>query len=77
MSEYSETALSEAITARLCHDLIGPMGAVHNSVELVEESETAAESEDIMSMVKDSAKQAEGRLAFFRAAFGSGGGQDN
>ena len=77
MSEYSETALSEAITARLCHDLIGPMGAVHNGVELAEESETAAESEDIMSMVKDSAKQAWGRRAFFRAAFGSGGGQDN
>jgi histidine phosphotransferase ChpT len=77
MSEYSETALSEAITARLCHDLIGPMGAVHNGVELAEESETAAESEDIISMVQDSTKQAWGRLAFFRAAISSVGGQDN
>lgn len=77
MPEYSETALVEAVTARLYHDLIGPMGAVHNGVELAKESETSAESEDIMSMVKDSAKQAWGRLSFFCAAFGSGGGQGN
>lgn len=77
MPDYSETALVEVISARICHDLIGPIGAVHNGMELAEESETAAESEDIMNMVKDSAEQAWGRLAFFRAAFGSGGGQDN
>ena len=77
MPDYSETALAEAVCARMCHDVIGPMGAVHNGVELAEESTTAAEAEDIMAMVKDSAKQAWGRLAFFRAAFGSGGGQDS
>ena len=44
MPEYSKTALSEAITARFCYDLISPMGAVHNGVELTEESETEAES---------------------------------
>lgn len=75
MLDLSETALSEAISARLCHDLIGPIGAVHNGMELAEESSTADETADIMDMVKDSARQAWGRLAFFRAAFGSGGGQ--
>jgi histidine phosphotransferase ChpT len=76
MPDYNETALAEAVCARMCHDVIGPMGAVHNGVELAEESETKAEAEDIMAMVKDSAKQAWGRLSFFRAAFGSGGGQE-
>ncbi|MGZ0186407.1 MAG: histidine phosphotransferase family protein [Alphaproteobacteria bacterium] len=68
--------LLEAIVARLCHDLIGPVGAIHNGVELAEESETAYEAAEIMSLVKDSSAQAWGRLAFFRAAFGSGGGQE-
>ena len=68
--------LLEAIVARLCHDLIGPVGAIHNGVELAEESETAYEAAEIMSLVKDSSAQAWGRLAFFRAAFGSGGGPE-
>ena len=76
MTETETTKLLEAIIARLCHDLIGPVGAVHNGVELAEESETPAEAKEMIGMVKDSAIQAWGRLAFFRAAFGSGGGQD-
>ncbi len=46
MPLHDETALGEALTARLCHDLIGPMGAVPNGVEQAEESETASGSED-------------------------------
>lgn len=76
MAETIPAKLLEAIVARICHDLIGPVGAVHNGVELVEESDSSGEAEEMMGMVKDSAKQAWGRLAFFRAAFGSGGGQD-
>lgn len=76
MTGTDQTKLLEAIVARLCHDLIGPVGAVYNGVELAEESETASEAQEMIGMVKDSAVQAWGRLAFFRAAFGSGGGQD-
>ena len=71
-----ETKLVEAVVARICHDLIGPVGAVHNGMELAEESETADEAQEMLSMAKDSAVSAWSRLAFFRAAFGSGGGQD-
>jgi len=76
MADQIPAKLLEAIVARICHDLIGPVGAVHNGVELVEESDTPGEAEEMIGMVKDSAAQAWGRLAFFRAAFGSGGGQD-
>lgn len=77
MTADIQTRLLESVVARMCHDLIGPVGAVHNGVELAEESETVAESQEIIGMVKDSAGQAWGRLAFFRAAFGSGGGQEH
>jgi len=77
MNDAVATKLLEAVVARLCHDLIGPVGAVHNGVELAEESDTQAEAQEMIAMVKESAVQAWGRLAFFRAAFGSGGGQDS
>jgi len=77
MSDSDTTKLLEAVVARLCHDLIGPVGAVHNGVELAEESDTQEEAQEMIGMVKDSAAQAWGRLAFFRAAFGSGGGQES
>ncbi len=77
MTEAEHLKLLEAVVARICHDLIGPVGAVHNGVELAEESDSASEAQEMISMVKDSAVLAWGRLAFFRAAFGSGGGQDS
>lgn len=76
MPDAETTKLLETVVARLCHDLIGPVGAVHNGVELAEESESADEAKEMIGMVKESAAQAWGRLAFFRAAFGSGGGLD-
>lgn len=76
MADEASTKMLEAVVARLCHDLIGPVGAVHNGVELAEESGTADEAKEMISLVKDSAALAWGRLAFFRAAFGSGGGQE-
>ena len=42
MTDGISTRLMEAIVARLCHDLIGPVGAVYNGVELAEESDSAA-----------------------------------
>ena len=73
----SNMKLVEAVVARMCHDLIGPVGAVHNGMELAEESDGADEAQEMLSMAKDSAVSAWSRLNFFRAAFGSGGGQDS
>ena len=61
--------------ARVCHDLISPVGAVNNGCELLGE-EGADFTEQAKRLIGDSASQAARKLAFFRFAFGTGGSGD-
>lgn len=65
--------LAELMCSRLCHDLAGPVGAVSNGAELLEEEdpELAREAAGLMA---GAAQQIAKRLRFFRAAFGWEGG---
>lgn len=60
------------LSSRLCHDLVGPAGAVHNGMELFEEMGDDAGGE-ALKMVSTSVEQLSARLGFFRMAFGLGG----
>ena len=62
----------QLLCSRLCHDLIGPAGAVHNGMELFEEMGVDG-GEDALKMVSASVSQLSARLGFFRMAFGLGG----
>ncbi|HJN25085.1 MAG TPA: hypothetical protein QGG18_05240, partial [Rhodospirillales bacterium] len=57
------------LSSRLCHDLAGPAGAVHNGMELVDEM-GVDEGGDALKMVFTSVEQLSARLGFFRMAFG-------
>ena len=59
----------QLLSSRLCHDLVGPAGAVHNGIELLEEM-SPGDGLDALKMVATSAEQLLARLAFFRLAFG-------
>ena len=61
--------LSELIAARLCHDLISPLGAIGNGVELLELSGSTSGPE--LQLMRDSAQQAQARIRLFRIAFGN------
>lgn len=63
--------LCELLAARLCHDLVGPIGAVANGVELIGEDGSGADAE-VVRLISGSAKVASNRLQAFRVAFGSG-----
>jgi histidine phosphotransferase ChpT len=63
--------LCELLSARLCHDLVGPIGAVANGVELIGEDGSGADAE-VVRLISGSAKVASNRLQAFRVAFGSG-----
>jgi histidine phosphotransferase ChpT len=63
--------LCELLAARLCHDLVGPVGAVANGVELIGEDGSGADAE-VVRLISGSAKVASNRLQAFRVAFGSG-----
>ncbi len=67
MPHHSET-LAALIGSRICHDLISPIGAVANGLELLQLS--GAKERPEMALVSDSAAHANARIRLFRLAFG-------
>ena len=60
--------LSALVSARLCHDLISPMGAIGNGLELLQLSAGPAAAE--LALVNESLATALAKLRFYRIAFG-------
>ena len=58
------------VGSRLCHDLISPVGAIQNGLELLALSE-GDHSGPEMALISDSCAGATARIRFFRVAFGS------
>lgn len=56
--------------SRLCHDLVNPIGAVSNGLELLELTQDGGAAE--MALIRESLDAAMARIRFFRLAFGSG-----
>lgn len=71
MTPRADLRLAELVCSRLCHDLAGLTGAIANGVDLIAESSGAPDAE-ALALIGDSARQANARIAFFRAAFGAG-----
>lgn len=63
-------AWTDLVCARVLHDLVGPVGAIGNGVELLEELGPSA---DALGLIGDSARQTADRLKLFRLAYGAGG----
>jgi histidine phosphotransferase ChpT len=61
------------MVSRVCHDLVGPLGAVVNGLEVLEDERDAAMRADAIKLVTSSADQALARIQFMRIAFGAAG----
>ena len=61
------------LVSRVCHDLVSPIGAVVNGLEVLEEERDAAMRADALKLVASSAALAAARLQFARIAFGTAG----
>ncbi len=69
----NDLKLVQLLCSRLCHDLVGPAGAVNAGLELLDEAASSLEGDDgAYALVGRSARQVTRRLAFFRMAFGLG-----
>jgi histidine phosphotransferase ChpT len=75
MAVKVELAILELLCSRLCHDLVGPVGAATNGIELLRDL-SGNQNADILDMTDESARTAWRRLEFFRVAFGYGGGRE-
>ena len=62
--------LAALLCSRVCHDIISPVGAINNGLELLDEG---GADEDAMNLIRQSAKNASARLQFARIAFGAAG----
>ncbi|EKF17457.1 histidine phosphotransferase ChpT [Nitratireductor pacificus] len=66
----SATDLAALLCSRVCHDIISPVGAINNGLELLDEG---GADEDAMRLIRTSATNASARLQFARIAFGAAG----
>jgi histidine phosphotransferase ChpT len=62
--------LAALLCSRVCHDIISPVGAINNGLELLDEG---GADEDAMQLIRQSALNASVRLKFARLAFGASG----
>ena len=66
--------LAALIASRVCHDIISPVGAINNGLEvLAEEGQSEDMREFAMELIRKSARQASAKLQFARIAFGAAG----
>ncbi|WP_227271548.1 histidine phosphotransferase family protein [Roseobacter weihaiensis] len=69
----SNINLGALIGSRICHDLISPIGAINNGLELLDMSGGAPGPE--MDLIQESVGNASARIRYFRVAFGAAGEQ--
>jgi histidine phosphotransferase ChpT len=69
----NELDFSAYMVSRVCHDLVSPLGAVVNGLEVLEDERDAAMRADALKIVASSAAQALARIQFMRIAFGAAG----
>ncbi|MBS0283533.1 MAG: histidine phosphotransferase [Proteobacteria bacterium] len=70
----SPVDFASLLCSRLCHDLLSPVGALNNGLELLADETDPAMRERCLDLLSESARVSANKLKFFRLAFGAGGG---
>jgi histidine phosphotransferase ChpT len=66
--------LASLLCSRLCHDLLSPVGALNNGIELMADEQDPEMRERCLELLAESARASAAKLKFFRLAFGAAGG---
>ena len=75
MSYMIDIRVLELLCSRICHDLISPVTAINNGMELLDD-DPGDMLNDIRDLLMNSASEGAGKLQFFRLAYGLGGDPD-
>ena len=70
----SDLDLAALLCSRVCHDLVSPVGAIANGLEMMDEEDDQELHRLALELVRRSARQASAKLQFCRLAFGAAGG---
>jgi histidine phosphotransferase ChpT len=65
--------LAALLCSRVCHDLISPVGAIVNGLEVLDDNPKPEDRDFALGLIRKSAKTASARLQFCRLAFGAAG----
>src|ERR1700744_590870 len=65
--------LAALLCSRVCHDLISPVGAIVNGLEVLDDNPKPEDREFALDLIRKSARTASARLQFCRLAFGAAG----
>src|SRR6476469_1771329 len=66
--------LASLLCSRLCHDLMSPVGALNNGIELLADEQDPEMRAKCLELLDESARASANKLKFFRLAFGAEGG---
>ena len=70
----SSTDLAALLCSRLCHDMLSPVGALSNGLELLRDERDPEMRQRCMELLEQSARISADKLKFFRLAYGAAGG---
>ncbi|WP_394730848.1 histidine phosphotransferase family protein [Altererythrobacter sp. GH1-8] len=74
MTTSSQIELASLLCSRLCHDLLSPVGALSNGLELLADETDPDMRDRCIELLEQSARTSANKLKFFRLAFGAAGG---
>ena len=69
----TDLELAALISSKICHDVIGPVGAMYNGLGILSEDDDAEAQAYALSVIRNVTEQASARLQFARFAFGAAG----
>jgi len=73
ITKLTPTSLSALLCARICHDLISPVGALGTAIEILDDPSNSDMHDDALALVRTSSRQASAKLKFLRLALGAAG----
>ncbi|WOK37060.1 histidine phosphotransferase family protein [Sphingomonas sp. C3-2] len=74
MSSINAVDFASLLCSRLCHDLLSPVGALNNGLELLADEHDPEMRARCLELLNESARTSANKLKFFRLAFGAAGG---
>jgi histidine phosphotransferase ChpT len=72
-AQPTDLELAALISSKICHDVIGPVGAIYNGLEILDEDDDAQAKIYALDVIRNVTEQASARLQFARFAFGAAG----
>lgn len=72
-NKLEELDFAALVSSRICHDVVGPVGAIFNGLEVLEDDDDEQVKQYAMDVIRRNTKAAWARLEFARLAFGAAG----